>query len=410
MTDSGYRTALRIPEFRAVFAAHTATMAGAVMANFALTVLVYTRTQSPLLAGIVFTIVLAPHLIGGTFLSAVVDRIPARRLLVGCNLVSAALAAIMATTGMPIAALLVLALALGMVETVFIGARAATMPDVLPGAAYVPGRSLMRVVSQGAQTVGYAISGLLLTALSPGQVLLVNSGCFVVSALILRLGTRERGAPGRDSQHSLLRDSLSGLGQVMRVPELRDILLLGWTVPALAVVPEALAVPYAASLQASTLVAGLLMSSIPIGTLLGEIAASNLLPASWQVRLIYPAILGLFVPLLIFIAKPVVWLAILALFISGTFAWFHLGQDRRLLDAAPRELRARALSIQSAGLMFWQGVGFALAGAFAELLAPNLVIFLAAVAGIAFALFVAVAARRRPSGPALVPKVAHSEQ
>ncbi|MFD2762573.1 MFS transporter [Micromonospora eburnea] len=410
MTDGGYRSALRVPEFRAVFAAHTVAMAGAVMANFALTVLVYTRTRSPLLSGIVFTIVLAPHLIGGTFLSALVDRIPARRLLVACNLVSAALAATMAARGMPIAALLVLALALGMVETVFIGARAATLPDVLPGAAYVPGRSLMRMVAQGAQTVGYAISGLLMTTLAPAQVLLLNAGCFVASALILRFGTRKRGVPGRGSQHSLLRDSLSGLGQVIRVPALRDILVLGWAVPALAVVPEALAVPYAASWQASPLAAGLLMSSIPVGTLLGEIVASNALPATWQVRLIYPAVVGLFVPLLIFVARPVIWLAVLALFISGTFSWFHLGQDRRLLDAAPEDLRGRALSIQSAGLMFWQGVGFALAGAAAELLAPSLVIFLAAVIGIAFGLFIAVGSRRRDAGPKPVPDVAHSER
>ncbi|MEH0821787.1 MULTISPECIES: MFS transporter [Micromonospora] len=410
MTDSGYRAALRVPEFRAVFAAHVVAMGGTVMANFALTVLVYTRTQSPLLSGLVFTIVLAPHLIGGTFLSALVDRIPARRLLVACNLICAGLAATMAAPGMPIVVLLGLALVLGMVETVFIGARAATLPDVLPGDAYVPGRSLMRVVSQGAQTVGYALSGLLMTALSPAQVLLLNSGCFVVSALILRVGTRKRGVPGRGSQHSLLRDSLSGLGQVMRVPALRDILVLGWAVPALAVVPEALAVPYAASWQASTLAAGLLMSSIPIGMLLGEIAASNMLPAAWQVRLIYPAIVAGFVPLLIFIARPVLWLAVLALFVSGTFAWFHLGQDRRVLEAAPEHLRGRALSIQSAGLMFWQGVGFACAGAAAELLAPETVIFLAAVIGIGFALFIAVASRRRTVGPVPVMKVAHSEQ
>nr|WP_128137099.1 hypothetical protein [Micromonospora provocatoris] len=194
------------------------------------------------------------------------------------------------------------------------------------------------------------------------------------------------------------------------MPALRDILVLGWAVPALAVVPEALAVPYAASWQASTLAAGLLMSSIPIGMLLGEIAASNMLPAAWQVRLIYPAIVAGFVPLLIFIARPVLWLAVLALFVSGTFAWFHLGQDRRVLEAAPEHLRGRALSIQSAGLMFWQGVGFACAGAAAELLAPETVIFLAAVIGIGFALFIAVASRRRTVGPVPVMKVAHSEQ
>lgn len=410
MTEGRYRTALRVPEFRAVFAAHTITMAGTVMANFALAVLVYTRTRSPLLSGIVFTIVLAPHLIGGTFLSALVDRVPARRLLVAANLSCATLAATMATPGTPIAVLLVLALALGTVETVFIGARAATLPDVLPGAAYVPGRSLMRVVSQGAQTLGYPLGGLLLTVLSPARVLLVNAGCLVASAVILRLGTRRRGAPGHGWRRSLPRDSLSGLGEVLRIPAVRDILVLGWAVPALAVAPEALAVPYAASWQAGTLAAGILLSAIPIGTMLGEIAASNLLTAAWQVRLIQPAIVGVFAPLLVFLAHPPIWSAVAALFVSGTFAWFHLGQDRRLLDAVPEHLRSRALSIQSAGLMFWQGVGFAAAGAAAELLAPGLVIVLAALLGIMFALFVAVVSGRRRPGPVRLPEAVHSER
>lgn len=184
----------------------------------------------------------------------------------------------------------------------------------------------------------------------------------------------------------------------MPIPALRHILVLGGTVPALAVVPEALAIPYAAGWHADPLAAGLLLSAVPVGTLLGEITAGNLVPARWQVRLIYPVAAALFVPLLVFAVRPVVWLAVVVLLLSGCFAWSDLGQDRRLVDTAPEQLRGRALSIHTAGLLFWQGIGFAAGGAAAELLAPHLVITVAAAIGIVFVLLMALSDRRRPPG------------
>ena len=57
------------------------------------------------------------------------------------------------------------------------------------------------------------------------------------------------GAEASISRILLLRDSVEGFGRIFRIPPLRRVLLLSWMVPALAVVPEALAVPYAAELS-----------------------------------------------------------------------------------------------------------------------------------------------------------------
>ena len=59
-------------------------------------VLVFERTGSPLLASLTFALGFLPYLVSGALLSAVVDRMPLRRLLVGCDLVCAGLVGVMA--------------------------------------------------------------------------------------------------------------------------------------------------------------------------------------------------------------------------------------------------------------------------------------------------------------------------
>ncbi len=380
---SRYRDALRVPEFRAIFVAHVVSMAGVVTANFALAVLVYSRTGSSLLSALVFALVLAPHLIGGTLLSAVVDRLPARRLLVTCNLLSAALVLVLSLGRLPVAAVLLLAFTLGLVEPVFAGTRAAVLPQVLLGSSYVAGRSLLRLVVQGAQLGGYAVGGLLLTTLSPTSMLRINAGCFLLSAVILRLATRERTPdPAAIKRTSLIQDSLAGIREVSRHPAVRKVLVVGWLVNTVAVMPEALALPYAAGHGAGPVGAGLLLTAIPVGVLGGEVLVNWLVPAERQVRFIGALAALVCVPLLGFLASPGLPVAFALLLISGLGAAVSLGQDRLLLDVVPDELRGRTLSLQMAGSMFWQGLGFAVAGTVALAVPPHVVIVASGLLGL----------------------------
>ncbi|MFI7130696.1 MFS transporter [Nonomuraea sp. NPDC050153] len=377
-----FRDALAIAEFRAIFVAHIVSMTGTVLAQLALTVLVYVRTDSPLLAAVTFALPMLPQLVAGTLLSALVDRVPNRRLLVGCNLVSAVLAAAMAIPGAPTAALLALGFALGLIRPVFGGARAATMPQVLPGDAYVPGRSLMRVVAQVAQIGGFAVSGIALTLVSPGTLLLADAVSFGLSAALLRFGTRER-PPTAGSGQSLVRDSLSGIGRLMAVRPLRRLLVFGWAVPAFAVAPEALAVPYSAELSANdTVGAGLLLTALPLGTVVAEFAGNWTLSAGRQIRLMAALAALCFLPLLAFAFRPPIPVAAGLLFVAGLGASFQLGLDRTLLDAAPKELLARALGVRASWMMFFQGLGFAVAGLAAEFAPVTAVITGAALCGL----------------------------
>ncbi|GGO76220.1 MFS transporter [Nonomuraea cavernae] len=382
-----YRDALAVPEFRTLFLSHVLCMLGTIVTQFALTVLVYRQSGSPLLAALVFTVAFVPYLFGGVLLSALVDRVAIRRLLVGCNLLTAALAAAMTLPGLPVTVVLVLALGMGLVAPVFAGARAAMLPRVLDGDVYIAARSLFRLVAQGAQVSGFALGGLLLIVLTPRAALVINTGTFLLSAALLAAGLTARPAVSAPGTQSLVGDSLTGLGRIFRQVRLRRVLVFGWAVPALGVAPEALAAPYADLAGFGTAGLGLLMSALPIGTVLGELLCLWLPSPARRLRLIAPLALLVFLPQLLFGLRPGLPSAIALLVLSGIGLAHHLGLDQLLVDVAPEKLLGRALSVQTAGLMFWQGVGFAVAGAAAQFAAPSLVITVTAALGLALVPF-----------------------
>jgi MFS family permease len=405
---SRYRDAFAVREFRAIFLAHVISMAGTIVAQLALTVLVYERTGSALLSALTFATGFLPFLIAGTLLSAVVERVPTRRLLVTCNLLSGTFALAMALPAAPVAALLILNFLLGMVQPLFTGARSATLRDVLTGGAYISGRSVIRLVVQGAQLGGMALSGLLLTVVAPRDLLLGNALSFGVSALVLRLGTRERRLapekPETAARPSLARDSLAGIGKVFAIAPLRRLILFVWADAALAVAPEGLMVPYATNRFGGTISAGLLLTAIPLGTFSGELLTNCKASPARQISLIRPAVAVSFTPMLLFVAKPGLALALVVLFVSGLGAAATLGLDRLTVEYTPPDLLPRTLSLQAAGVMFWQGIGFAAAGAAAELVSPSVVITASAALGLLTVAAYAVASRT--PRPQLAPTIA----
>ncbi|MFJ5091558.1 MFS transporter [Streptomyces sp. NPDC088674] len=390
-----YLTLFRIPEFRAVFLAHLCSLLGTVVSEIALTVLVFALTGSPFLSALAFALGLLPYLLGGTLLAGLADRYPARRVLVGCDLVCAACVAVMALPVTPVAGLLALRVVLALVAPVFAGTRMATLGDILgDGDAFVLGRSLLRIVSQTALLGGYGVGGLLLVLVPPRGALLVTLATFLGSATLLRLGTRRRPARARTAAGGLVRDSLSGVRAVLALRGPRLALLLFWLPPAFAVVPEGLAAPYAASLGVSGAGLGLLLAAISAGMITGELLAGTLLTPAARARLALPlAALGT-LPLALCLLRPGYLPLLALLFVTGASAAYTLGLDRWFVDSVPVELRGRAMTVQTAGLMTAQGLGTALAGAVAERLDPHLVVAGAGLLGTVCCLPLALAARR----------------
>ncbi|MDN3024919.1 MFS transporter [Streptomyces sp. S.PB5] len=391
---TGYARVLAVREFRAVFAAHLLSLLGVVISEIALSVLVYDLTGSPLLSALAFALGFLPYVVGGTLLAGVADRFPARRVLVVCDLVCAACVLPMTVPGAGIAVLLSLRCCLAVVAPVFQGTRMATLADILgDGDLFVLGRSLLRIVSQSALLAGYGVGGVLLTVVSPRHALLITVVTFGASAVLLRFGTRRRPARA-GAGGALVTESLKGARQVLANRRVRVLLLLFWVPPMFAVVPEALAAPYADELRVGSVGLGLLMCALPVGVIAGELWAGARLRPSARERIALPLVCVMLLPYAGYALHPGLDVSLLLLFVSGAGSAYTLGLDQWFVRAVPEELRGRAMTLLTAGLMTIQGVGMALAGVAAEFVGVTVTVAGAGLLGAVCCALLAVEARR----------------
>lgn len=375
---NGYRGVLRVPGLRNVFVAHAVSMIGTVAAQVALSILIFERTGSPLLSALVLVCSFLPYALGGIALSSISDRFPARRVLVCCDLISAACIAVMLIPGIPVGGLLGLLLLAGIVAPIFAGARAASLAHLLDADLFPIGRSLLRAIGQLTVLTGFALGAVAVAAIGPTWLLALDVASFLVSAALIGFGTPFTPATGIG--RNTVRDSLSGLGYLFGSVRLRRLILLSWIVPAFSSMPDGLAVAYTAQTGAAASTAGVLFTGYAVGSVLGEIAAARLTPATRR-RLVVPLILLSQVPAIAFLATPGIPLAAVLLALSGSGYAFNQGIDPMILAASDPAYRGRLFTVQTSGLMAVQGVSIALAGAIGTVLRPSLTICLAGVLG-----------------------------
>jgi len=164
-----------VREFRALWSSVVLSAAGDRLALVALTLLVYDRTRSPLLAAAAYAAGYLPWLIGGLFLADLADRRPRRSVMVGCDAIRAALVAAMTVPGMPVTALVVL-----------LFAATVRVPDERRAQAFgIAGMGV--IVGQGA---GFVAVGTAAEVMTPAVVIAVAGGIGTVAAFALTLSWR----------------------------------------------------------------------------------------------------------------------------------------------------------------------------------------------------------------------------
>jgi MFS family permease len=136
---SSYREVFAIGEFRALWSAQVLSFAGDQFAQVAIAILVYGRTHSPFLTALAYALTYLPPIAGGPLLSGLADLFPRRRVMIVCDLFRVGTVGLMAIPGLPFIALCVLLFCTVLTRVPFSSARAALMPDVLPGDTFVLG-------------------------------------------------------------------------------------------------------------------------------------------------------------------------------------------------------------------------------------------------------------------------------
>ena len=370
-------------------------MAGDQLARVALTLLVYDRTHSALLAAVTFAASVVPSFIGGITLSGLADRLPRRRVMIACDLLRVVLVAVMAVSGIPIAVLVVLLFLVTMVGAPFLSARAALYPDILTGDLYVLGTAVTLTTMQFAQVFGFAVGGAVVGFFGVRVSLLIDAATFALSALItviwVRSGPAVQAAGARESGTGS--GMLAGLRLVFTSPALRIPMLLGW-LAAFYNVPEGVSAPLAATLGGGAVAVGFILAAPALGASVGAIAFSRFVAPATRVRWMGPlAVLACGV-LVLFVFRPPLPMALVLLGVSGIFDCYQLAANASFVAATPARQRSQAFGIAQGGMSLGQGVAMVVAGAATERLSPSYVIAASGAVGAVAAIAVAVSRLR----------------
>ncbi len=210
--------------FGALFSARALSTLGDATATIAVAFGVLSITHSPTALGLVlaarFVPLSAVLLIGGV----VADRAPRRRIMIGSDVVRAAVQLLLAAallwgrTGLwPI---LGLQAAYGCAEGFFTPALAGLVPQVVQPERLRAANALLRLTFDLSIVAGPALAGLLVATAGPGVAIGVDAATFVASAALLsrvRVGAPAP-SPGGASAVRLLADFREGWAEVLRRP------------------------------------------------------------------------------------------------------------------------------------------------------------------------------------------------
>ena len=370
-------------------------MVGDQLARVALTVLVYDRTRSALLAAVTFVVSIVPTFIGGVTLAWLADRYPRRGVMIACDVIRGVLVLVMAIPGMPLAARVALLFAVTLTEAPFSSARAAIFPDVLSGDRYVMGTAVTLTTYQFAQVIGFAVGGTIVGVFGPGTSLVVDAATFAASAIIVRawIHPRPAAAARRHHESSWPAGVLAGARIMLARPALRTPMVFG-LLAAFYSAPEGVAAPLAGAVGGGPAAVGVILAANSLGQTAGAIAFSRLVAPPTRLRLMGPLAISACAVLVLFFWKPDLSISLLILVASGLCAAYQLAANAAFVGAAPQEQRSQAFGLAQGTMSLSQGVVMILAGAAAEHHSPALAIAVCGAVGAVLAVAASVSAAR----------------
>ena len=278
---------LRQRSFRLLWTGETVSQLGNAMAVVGMPlVAVIVLHASTFVVGVLTAAGWLPWLIIGLPAGAWVDRLPARRVMIGCDVISAVLYA-----SVPVAAWagvlstgLVIAVQLlgGAASVLFMTAYQVYLPSLVQPGELIEGNTKMQGSASAAAFAGPGLAGLLAQLVGAVTAVLCNALSFVVSAVCL-LGARPPGRPEPEPRRTglrragLRREIADGLQLVLRDPFLRQLSVF-WAVANLALTGyAALLVLFLVRVVGLTPGAVGLLAAIPgVGGILGALLTGRI--------------------------------------------------------------------------------------------------------------------------------------
>jgi MFS family permease len=342
---------LRDRAFAIYWVARTVSLIGAAVSLVVLPVLVFERTGSAALTGLLSTAQFGPYLLFGLAAGAVADRVNRRRLMVCTELVSAVLLA-----SVPVAAwfellgtgqLLAVAWVTGSLFVWFDAANFGALPAIVGRRRLPAAIGAVSLAAVAADVSGPALAGLLLVLTAPATAVTANAACCLLSALLL-LCVPAAFQSTRDSMPApgpLRGDVLDGLRYLWRHPLIRTMTLLASGLSLTTGTVLGLLVVYATEglhLAARDPRIGLLFTAIAVGGLVASATAPTLARRDSAGRWMLLALAANLVTLVALAAAPTFGAALLLLTAhAATYVTFTLVAITVRQQLVPDELSSR---------------------------------------------------------------------
>lgn len=392
---------LRLPGFRYLFAATLGSSLGTLLAAVALAIDVMDRTNSGLWVGAVLVVEFLPTIVVGLLLGPLLDRLERRSLMIGADVLRAAVFA-----ALPFAnsagTVVALALVAGLAAGFFRPAVFAGVPNLVSDRELPQANALLGAVENVSWALGPLLGGILTAAAGPSAAYWINAVSFVVSvALLVRIP-----AASLQSETALTRghwrDLGDGFAAVIRSRPLLAV-LVGWGLASLAAGAANVSEVFLAknTFSAGDVGYGLLYSAIGAGLVLGSLASASALERYRPAPVYAASLLVMAAGLAGTAASPDVWIASAFCLVLGigngcSLACNALLVQRGTVDA----LRGRATTFVMSATFALIGAGTGIGGATLHSAGPRWIWAGASVCTLAAAAAAYAIARSLAAAPA----------
>lgn len=361
---------LRQPLFRALWIAAVASNIGTWMQNVGGVWLMTSLTPSPLMVALMQTATSLPVFLVGLPAGALADIADRRRLLLfwqGWMLVTAAALGVLTSVGATTPSLLlILTFALGLGAAMNAPAWQAIIPELVARSDLPAAVTLNGVGINLARAVGPALGGIIVAAVGPAAVFLLNAASFVGVMFVLYRWQR---APRQNAlpTERMIGAIRSGLRYVHYAPELRNVLVRAGIFISCGSALWALLPLVAKQLRLDSLGYGVLLGCLGLGAVIGAFVLPKVRrKVSTDALLVGATMIYAIATVALAYLHNLVWLYLAM--VAGGVAWISIMSSLNVAAqlAVPNWVQARSLGFYQ--LIFQGGiaVGSAVWGLMAE--------------------------------------------
>ncbi len=374
--------------YRLFFAGQMISLPGTWIQRFAQAWLVYSLTNSPLAVGVLAFAQFLPFTAFSLVVGVIVDRLDARRTVIGTQAAHMTLASTIA--GITLLGVVrpwhvyVIAFLGGVVQVLDAPARQQLTYRMVGRDQLQNAIALNSSVFNGSRIVGPALAGVLIAAFGAGVCFTINAVSFLAVLAVLLMMRQADFFPVDESRKpTMVRGIREGLSYARHNREVRLVLVLVLVVSTFCLNYNVL-LPVLAkdTLGAGPRTFGILSAFFGFGALVGGIAAAAQGRARTSLMLIGSAGFGL--SELLLAPVPSVWLACVLLFLGGvSFSAWSSNSNSIVQLAAPDHLRGRMIGLYFFAFAGTGAIGGVISGVLISIGGTQLAFGVAGIAALA---------------------------